>query len=523
MRRDGYLPHVTATETGVTEAGTTRPRLSLAILSLVLFVTFLDNTIVAAALSDIQTSLHAGITALQWVVSAYALTFAALMLTFGTLGDHLGRRRVMVLGLVTFTAGSILGAFADSSGMLIAGRVIMGVGAAASEPGTLSMIRQLYPDRGERAQALGVWSAVSGLALALGPVIGGALVGLWSWRAVFVFNIVVGVLALAGVMSILPEIVTPQRRRFDIPGFALGAVAITSATFATIAGETEGYGTWWVAALFVLGAVALGAFLVCERRAEEPVLDLRFFRSGAFVGGNTLAFTGYFSTFAVFFFIPLYVELLGTTSSYKLAVDFLPMAACMIAASALAGAWIARGGAGIPMVVGSVMAAAGILLTNAYVQPTSGIELFGWSLAIVGAGLGVVMVAVTAAVLGTVPAERSGMSASSVNTSRELGAVAGVAVLGAILNGQITSTLAHHLAHVPGLTHAARDQVIVAVTTGNLPQNGPLLKVVNQVIPDVTAAFNSGLDFVLTTAGALMLASAVAAALLVRHRRVGSL
>ena len=509
--------------TVVTEEGTTRPRLSLAILSMVLFVTFLDNTIVAAALSDIQTSLHAGISALQWVVSAYALTFAALMLTFGTLGDHLGRRRVMVLGIVVFTIGSILGAVATSSDMLIAGRVIMGIGAAASEPGTLSMIRQLYPDRAERAQALGVWSAVSGLALALGPVIGGALVGLWSWRAVFVFNIAAGIVALIGVRWILPEIVTPQRRRFDIAGFILGATALTAATFATIAGETEGYATWWIIALYALAAATAGLFVIAERRAEEPVLDFHFFRMGPFVGGNVVAFTGYFSTFAVFFFIPLYVELLGTTSSYKLAVDFLPMAACMISVSAWSGRWIARVGPGVPMVLGSIVAGAGILLTNVYVHPTSGVGLFGWSLALVGAGLGVVMVAVTVSVLGVVPAERSGMSASSVNTSRELGAVAGVAVLGAILNGQITSTLSHRLAHVPGLSHAARDQVIVAVTTGNLPTQGPLVKVVDQVVPAVSEAFNSGLDFVLSTAGALMLASAVAAALLVRKWRADSL
>ena len=199
--------------------GTTRPRLSLAVLSLVLFVTFLDNTIVATALADIQLGLHAGVTALQWVVSAYALTFAALMLAFGTLSDHLGRRRVMALGLVVFTSGSIIGAVATSSGVLIGARVVMGVGAAASEPGTLSMIRQLYPDRGERAQALGVWAAVSGLALAAGPVIGGALVGVWSWRAVFVFNIAAGAVALAGVMTILPEPGNLDRRKLDLLGF----------------------------------------------------------------------------------------------------------------------------------------------------------------------------------------------------------------------------------------------------------------------------------------------------------------
>ncbi|MGH9114328.1 MAG: MFS transporter, partial [Acidimicrobiales bacterium] len=349
------------------QEGTTRPRLSLAVLTLVLFVTFLDNTIVAAALANIQLQLHAGITALEWVVSSYALTFAALMLSFGTLGDHLGRRKVMVVGLVVFTVGSIISAVATSSGVLIGGRVVMGVGAAASEPGTLSMIRQLYPDRGERAQALGVWSAVSGLALALGPVIGGALVGLWSWRLVFVFNIAVGLLALAGVRAVLPEIVTPTRRRFDVPGFLLGAFAITAATFATIVGETEGYATWWVDLMYAAAAVAVAAFIVFERRAEEPVLDLHFFRERAFTVGNLGALTAFFATFAVFFFIPLYIQLIGNASPFDLTIDFLPMAAAMIAASALAGRWIAWVGPGIPMAVGGVLAGAGILITDALI------------------------------------------------------------------------------------------------------------------------------------------------------------
>ena len=507
----------------VTEVGTKRPRLCLAILSLVLFVTFLDNTILGAALADIQNSFHAGITSLQWVVSSYALAFAALMLTFGTLGDHLGRRRMMMAGLAVFTLGSLIATVATSSAMLITGRVIMGIGAAASEPGTLSMIRQLYPDREERAQALGVWSAVSGLALALGPVIGGGLVGVWSWRAIFVFNIAVGLLAMAGVRGILPESATPQRRRFDVPGFVLGAATITGATFATISGETNGFSSWWVELLYVASAAALIGFLMAERRAEEPVLDLRFFRSPMFVSGNSLAFTGYFSTFSVFFFIPLYIELLGNASSYALAVDFIPMAFCMIAASALSGHWIGRAGPGVPMAIGSVAAGAGIILTNEYIRPTSGIGLFGWSLVLVGAGLGVVMVAVTAAVLGAVPAERSGMSASSVNTSRELGAVAGVTVLGAILYGQITSSLLHRLDAIPGISHAAKDQVVVAVTTGNLPTKGPLVKLVDAVLPGVAAAFTDGLNLVLATAAALMLASALLAAVLVRKQRADTL
>ncbi|HEX3539676.1 MAG TPA: MFS transporter [Acidimicrobiales bacterium] len=508
------------------ESGTARPRLSLAVLSLVLFVTFLDNTVVAAALADIQIGLHAGVSALQWIVSSYALTFAALMLTFGTLGDHLGRRAVMLGGLGVFTVGSIIGSVANTSGTLIAARVIMGIGAAASEPGTLSMIRQLYPDRTERAQALGVWAAVSGLALAAGPVVGGALVGLWSWRAVFVFNVAVGLVAIAGVYVILPEVANHDRRRLDVGGFVLGASALTAATFATIAGETSGYATWWIGLLYAAALVTGIAFLWVERRAEEPVLDLHFFRERAFTGGNVVAFTGYFATFAVFFFIPLYLQLIGTASPYAVALDFLPMAAAMIAASALSGGWIARVGPGLPMASGCAVAGVGILVTNSMLSATSGVELFGWSLAFVGAGLGVVMVAVTSSVLGVVPAARSGMAASAVNTSRELGAVAGVAVLGSVVNGLLVTNLTHELARIPGLPASLRGQVITAVTTGSvntsgstLPRTGPIAAIVQQVLNAANKSFSDALNVVLILAGALLLGSALLAAGLIRGWR----
>lgn len=491
-----------------------RPRLSLAVISLVLFVTFLDNTVVAVALPSVQTELHAGIQALQWVVSGYALSFAGLMLAFGTISDHFGRRRVMIAGLVVFVAGSLLGSLAVSSGMLIGARVVMGIGAAASEPGTLSMIRQLYPDRADRAQALGVWSAISGLALAAGPVIGGVLVGVWSWRAVFVFNVIIGLVALAGVRAVLPESTSESRRRLDEKGFFWAAAAVSAAVFATIFGETEGFGTWWIAALYAGSVVAVVMFVLAEQRAEEPALDLRFFRSGGFTAGMVLAFTGFFSTFAVFFFIPLFVELLGTTSSLRLAVDFIPMAVAMIAASALSGKWISRAGAAIPMTVGGLVAGAGILITDAFIKPGSGIGLFGWSLVIVGAGLGVVMVGATSSVLTAVPAARSGMAASSVNTSRELGAVAGVTVLGAIVNAQLTTNLMHKLSAIPGLPAALRNEVIVAVTTGaagtstsSLPKTGPIARIVNEVLAAAESSFSAGLDTVLILSASLMIAS----------------
>jgi len=258
----------------ITGVGTTRPKLSLATLSLVLFLTFLDNTVVSVALSSVQSDLGAGVSSLQWVVGAYALVFASLMLPAGAVSDLFGRKKVMLGGVVIFCAGSLVGALAPDVQVLWVGRAVMGLGAAASEPGTLSVIRHLFPDRRDRAQALGVWAAISGLALAAGPIIGGTLVGVWSWRAVFWFNLAFGLLALAGGLAILPESSDPAGRHLDIPGALLGTAALACATFATIAGETSGYFTWWVITLYVVSAVAAVAFVQVERRSANPMLEV---------------------------------------------------------------------------------------------------------------------------------------------------------------------------------------------------------------------------------------------------------
>ena len=198
--------------------------LGLATLSLVLFLTFLDNTVVSTTLANIQATLHSGVADLQWVVNAYALVFASFMLAAGALGDLFGRKRIMLAGVAVFCAGSVLAALAPNIDVLIAARAVMGLGAAASEPGTLSMIRHIYLEPRSRAQALGVWTAVSGFALAMGPVVGGSLVGLWSWRAVFWFNVFFGLAAFIAGAFVLPESVEPVRRRFGFGGLFFGAV-----------------------------------------------------------------------------------------------------------------------------------------------------------------------------------------------------------------------------------------------------------------------------------------------------------
>ncbi|HWB65775.1 MAG TPA: MFS transporter, partial [Mycobacteriales bacterium] len=495
--------------------GRSAPSWALATVCAVLFLTFLDNTIVSVILGDVDLDLHAGVTQLQWVVDGYALVFAALMLAGGSLGDLLGRKKVMLGGIVVFCVGSVVCAGADSVAMLIGGRVVMGVGAAACEPGTLSVLRHLFPDPRPRARALGAWSAVSGLALALGPVIGGALDGYSGWRSVFWFNVGFGVLALVAAAVTVPETSDPQGRRLDALGLGSGAAALAVVTFAIIEGETVGYATWWIPLLFAVGIAAGAGFVLAERRVADPVLDLRFFRDRAFTGPNAVVCVTYFGIFAIFFLVALYLQLVVGRSGYQIALTFVPMMVVMVGGSALTGRWVAAAGPRLPMTVGCALAAAGTLLTDSYLSRTVGTGTLAWTLAIAGAGFGLVLVPVTSTVLAVVPAARSGMAASATNTSRQLGAVFGVAVLGALVYGELASGIGSTLSRL-GVPSRFNDGVIASVTHGTIPANpAPNVAHVNplqfaeQVIDAAYRSFGSGMHVALVLAGALLAASGV--------------
>ncbi len=501
--------------------------MALATLLFVLFLTFLDNTIVTVVLANVQGDLHASVSQLQWVVNGYALTFAGLMLSFGTMGDLFGRKKVMLTGVAVFCAGSIVAAVAPNTDTLIAGRVVMGVGAAASEPGTLSMIRHLFPDRAARARSLGIWAAVSSLGLALGPLIGGLLVFGWSWRAIFWFNVFFGVVAFASAAVAVPESSDPVRARFDVAGFLLGALALGTLTFGIILGETAGYRTWWIDLLFVLSMLAALCFVLVELRAPNPILDVRYFKVPSFAGSTIIAFAVYFGTFAIFFMVALYLQVVGSVSPLKLALDFVPLAVGMVAASLVTGRWVAAWGPRIPMATGCLIGGIGILLTNAMVTPQVGIGQIGWTMFLAGVGVGMAMVPVTTAALGSVPPEHSGMAASTNNTFRELGAVVGVAVLGSIINGQLTVNLVRRLTAI-GIPKSYQSQVVSAVTTGTYQsqaqsataKNPAITHIVNEVVSAAYGAFGHGLNLSLDIAGGLLLASAVVALLTGYGRRI---
>lgn len=492
-----------------------RAHFSFATLLAILFLTFLDNTIASAVLTSVQSKLHAGVSQLQWVVGGYALAFASLMLICGSLGDNFGRKRVMLIGGVIFCAGSLVCAFAGTPAELIAGRVVMGVGAAGSEPSTLSMIRHIYPDKRLRARALGAWAAVSGLALALGPVIGGVLVGLWSWRAVFWFNFIFGAVVIIVGTIALPESVNDVRRRIDALGFVLAGVALGFATYATIAGETWGYYSSGVLTLYSIAGLCAIAYFVVESKTTHPMLNVRWIRNRAFSGSAVIAFTSYFAIFSIFFFVALYLEVIASVSAYTLARDFLPMLAGIVVAALFTGRWVGRVGSRIPMTLGCLLAGIGVLLTDAVISPSAGLSTLGWTMGLAGVGFGMIVVPVNSTALTSIPANNSGIAASTINTARELGAVTGVAILGSIVNGQLTVNLTRRLAEI-GVPPSFRQEIIEDVVTGTAASkasresrgsSAAVRHIINEVVHAAYGAFTHGLDLALTVSGLLLLAS----------------
>jgi EmrB/QacA subfamily drug resistance transporter len=496
--------------------------LALAVLCTLLFLTFLDNTIVSVALGSVQTTLHAGVADLQWVVGAYALTFASAMLACGMIGDEFGRKVVMLSGAGVFCAGSVLCALAPDPGVLIAGRAVMGLGAAASEPGTLSMLRQLYPDPRGRDRAIGVWAAVSGLALALGPVIGGLLVGAWNWRALFWFNLVFGLAALLLAAVVLPDSADPDAHRVDTAGALLGAATLATLMFAIIDAETAGFAAPRVIVLFCVSAAAALAFVWREARAAHPLINLKIFRLARFSTANVGAFCTYFATFAVFFFTALYLFEVVGLSGYRIALVFLPLTVLMVLASVVTGGWLAVIGLRWAIAGGCLLFAAGLVLTDLNLSPHPD---YGWlvpALALTGAGIGATVVPITSSALSAVPPERSGLAASATNTSREIGAVTGVSVLGALVYGQLNHSIAGQLRGL-GLPASIQKVVITGVETGQVPASnssgiGPAgqAALVQKVIDAAYTAFHDGLRDALFASAALVLVAGLLAAVTLR-------
>jgi len=281
-----------------------------------LFMVMLDNTVVNLALPTIQRTLGSGLSGLQWIVDAFTLLLASLMLTGGTLGDLYGRKRAFMSGVAIFTAGSLFCALSPSVSVLIAGRAVQGIGAAAMMPVTLAIITNTFHDPTERAQAIGIWAGVSGTALALGPVIGGVMVDALGWQSIFYLNVPIGIIALVLTSRVVRESKNPEGRSLDIPGQLLAIVGLASLTYGFIEANTYGWGSTRLVTMFVVAGVTLTAFTLVELRTRSPMLDLSFFRNRTFFGANLVGLLVSFGFFSILFFLALFMQnVLGYTAA----------------------------------------------------------------------------------------------------------------------------------------------------------------------------------------------------------------
>lgn len=499
-------------------------RRSMVVVSWIQFLTFLDTTIVAVGLASIQSSLSAGLQQLQWVVGGYALAFAAFMLSFGKLADNYGRRRILALGMGLFTVGSLVSALSVNPSMLIAGRCIMGLGAAASEPGTLSMIRQIYADSSARTKAFGIWAAVAGLGIALGPAVGGVIVGLGGFRDLFWFSAILGIFGSVGSIVWLPESFDVRASKFDYMGSGTSVISLATTVSAVIIGESRGYGSPYVISLLICGLLFLLAFIRVERSASDPVVDLSYFRIPTYVISLINGFSTFFAIIAVFFFTALYLQLIEGYSGFRTAFIFLPMTIGMVISAIFAGRWVGAKGPRRPLSIGAAISGIGILLCDLALSDGVEVTLLMVSLTLVGLGFGITVVPVTSIAVDALPVEKSAVAAATTNAARGLGVIAGVSVLGSLLNRQLTVGLTRRLAGI-GIPAQLRKIILATIQTGSLPGGGSggiakiekaygplLLKAINASY----LQFRSGLSIALVLAGVLMLVSALATSVVFR-------
>ncbi len=422
----------------------TRPRLVLAICCMSLLIVGMDVTIVNVALPSIRRDLGASVSSLQWTTAAYTVVLACLLMLGGSTADRLGRARVFKFGLALFTAASLACSLAPGIGWLIAFRVVQGAAGAMLNPVAMSIIRNTFEDPRERAQAIGIWGAMVGVSMALGPVLGGVLVGL-SWRAVFLVNIPIGLAAIALTARYVPESRAPRPRRPDPLGQALVIVMLASLTSAIIEGPNLGWGSPWIAALALTACVSLAALVRFELRRVEPLIELRFFASRPFAAVAGIAVAA-FTAFGGFLFLnTLYLQEVRGLSPATAGLCTLPMAAMTVLCSPISGRVVGTRGVRGPLVLGGLGLGAGSLMLVSLSADTSLV----WVLAaylVFGLGFGAVNPPITNAAVSGMPPSQAGVAAAVASASRQVGLTLGVAVLGTLVTARVDGSLYDNLA-----------------------------------------------------------------------------
>ncbi|WP_370383871.1 MFS transporter [Catenulispora sp. GAS73] len=407
----------------------------LAVTCLGQFMVLLDNTIVGAALPDMQRRLHTQLTGLQWIVDAYVLLVAMLLLSGGVFADRFGRKRVYLAGVAVFTVASALCSLAPSVGWLVSGRVLQGIGAAALSPASLALLAAAYPVPQERVKAIGLWAGFSGIGLAAGPVAGGVLISAFGWPAIFLVNLPIGVVLLLVGLRSLEESRNPSAPAIDVPGTVLSIAGVGTMTYGLIEGGARGWTSPVILGSFAAAVVLLAAFLAVEVRRSAPMLPLRLFRQRLFTVSNTaMVVVGFALMGSSFFFSQFFVDVQGA-SILRAGLQTLPLSAAMVVVSPVAGRLAVRYGFRIVVTTGLALAGLGLLALGT-VHAATGYGNVWWRLAVVGVGFALTMSPLTGAAIQAVGPREGGLASGISSTTRQIGAVLGVAVLGAVVRAR---------------------------------------------------------------------------------------
>ena len=442
--------------------------LTLAVLCVSLLVIVLDNTIVNVALPTLVRDLGTSITDLQWVVDAYTLVFAGLLLTMGSLGDRFGRQGALSIGLAIFGLASAAAAFAGGVTPLILARGVMGVGAALIMPATLSILINVFTEARERALAIGIWSAVAGLAVALGPVAGGFLLERFWWGSVFLVNVPIVVIALVAGKFLVPTSRNPNQPPIDRVGALLSIVGLGALVASIIEAPTRGWTAPLILAGFALALGSLAGFVLWELRSRAPMLDVRFFSNPRFTAASLTISITFFALFGFIFLATQYLQFVLGYSAFEAGLRTLPFAAALMVMAPLSSKAVERFGTKRIVVLGMLVFASGLVVASTSTV-TSGFAPVGLAMVLMGAGMGFASAPATESIMGSLPKEHAGVGSAVNDTSREVGGALGVAVLGSLLTSLYTSQLNAKLpASVPAQAReVAESSVGAAIEVSN--------------------------------------------------------
>ncbi|WP_345437914.1 MFS transporter [Actinoallomurus vinaceus] len=448
-----------------------RRLLILAICCMSLFIVGLDNTIVNVALPSIQRDLHASVSGLQWIIDAYIVVIAALLMLSGSTADRIGRRRTFQTGLVLFTAGSLLCSLSPSLGWLVAARMVQAVGGSMLNPVAMSIITNTFTDPRERARAIGVWGGVVGISMALGPLVGGTLAASAGWQAIFWINIPVGLIAFALCARFVPESRAPRPRPVDPVGQLLIIVLLAGLTYGIIEAPSAGWGSAQTVGCFAAAAIALACLIPYELRRAEPLINPRFFRSAPFAGATVIAVCGFASLGGFLFLNTLYLQDVLGHSAFHAGLLTLPMAGMTLVCAPLSGRIVGAAGPRIPLVVaGGTMVASALILTGLTAHTPTWRLMAAYVL--FGLGFGMVNAPITNTAVSGMPRTQAGVAAAVASTSRQIGQSLGVAVTGSLVTSAVHGPLrtgfpqASHLGWWVGAGCGSVILVLGILTTG---------------------------------------------------------